>query len=104
MEEKKYETLETMHGAYKTTLNKMHLSRKPWQPTDPKKILSFMPGTVIGFNVKVGDKVKKGDQLALFRAMKMDNKILSPMDGTIKAIHTEAGANIAKSVLMIELA
>ncbi|MDR2885859.1 MAG: acetyl-CoA carboxylase biotin carboxyl carrier protein subunit [Rikenellaceae bacterium] len=102
-EEKKYDIIETRHGSFKTTLNKMYLGRKPWQPADPKQILSFMPGMVIEFNVKPGDKVRKGDQLALFKAMKMNNKILAPMDGVIKAVCVEPGVNIAKNVLMIEL-
>ncbi len=103
MEDKKYDKLETMHGVFHTTYNKMYTQRKPWIPADPRKILSFMPGSVLGYSVKAGDKVKKGDQLALFKAMKMDNKILAPMDGVVKALCVEPGTNIAKNVVILEL-
>ncbi len=103
MEDKKFEILETENGGFSTTLNKMYCNRKPWQPANPKHILSFMPGMVVRFEVKPGDKVKKGDLLALFKAMKMDNKILAPADGVVKALCVEPGVNIAKNVLLIEM-
>ncbi len=102
-ENKTYDTVRTMHGTFHTTLNKKFMARKPWRKVNPNHVLSFMPGMVLAFDVKVGDKVKKGDQLMLFRAMKMDNRILSPVDGAVKAIHVAEGVNVAKNTLMIEL-
>lgn len=31
-----YDTLETMHGTFQTTLTKKYLARKPWVPNNPK--------------------------------------------------------------------
>ena len=45
-----------------------------------------MPGTVQGICVKVGQAVKRGDQLCLLEAMKMKNAIRSPRDGVIASI------------------
>ncbi len=103
MEEKKYDVMRTMNGDYRTTFTKKYRARRPWQAANPKHILSFMPGTVLEISVKPGDKVRTGDQLALFKAMKMDNRILAPMDGEIAAVHVAPGVNIAKNVLMIEM-
>ena len=63
-----------------------------------------MPGTVSEINVKEGDKVKKGDLLMVFRAMKMNNKILSPIDGVVKKINVEKGQNLPKNHIMVEVA
>lgn len=42
-----------------------------------------LPGKIISVDVKVGDKVKEGDQLCLIESMKMENPILAPIAGTI---------------------
>ena len=104
MEKTEYDLVCTASGCYRTHLNKMYRARKPWKTPNPKQILSFMPGMVGEVKVKVGDKVRKDDVLMIFRAMKMENKILAPMTGVIKDVHVRTGENIAKEVVMIELA
>ena len=99
----KYEIIKTVSGDYKTTLNKMYLTRKPYEPLNPKHILSFMPGTVEKINVKKGEAVKEGQSLLIFRAMKMNNNILAPMDGKVKSINVKEGDNLSKNAVMIEL-
>ena len=47
------------------------------------KVNSPMPGTVLKMKVKAGDAVKKGDVLCVLEAMKMENEITSPADGTV---------------------
>ena len=36
--------------------------------------------------VSVGDKVSKGDVLAIVEAMKMENEIMAPEDGTVLSV------------------
>jgi biotin carboxyl carrier protein len=55
-----------------------------------------MPGTVIRYLVKVGDKVKAGDVVVMLEAMKMENAIPAPAAGTIKAVNFVAGAAVRK--------
>lgn len=102
MAKKKYDIIGTESGEYKTTLNKMYLTRKPYEPVNPKHILSFMPGTVEKLNVKAGESVKEGDSLMIYRAMKMNNNILAPMKGKIKSINVKEGDNLPKDAIMIE--
>ena len=55
-----------------------------------------MPGTIIKYEVNVGDKVKTGDIVVLLEAMKMENAIPSPADGVIKTINSSPGASLKK--------
>lgn len=95
--------LYTESGAYQTEFNTMFMQRKPWKPENPKHILSFMPGTVEEIKTKVGEKVEEGDVLMIFRAMKMNNNMLAPVSGKVKAINVTEGENVHKNTVMIEL-
>ena len=53
---------------------------------DGENVLAPMPGTVLGVKVNVGDAVKAGDVVIVLEAMKMENDIVAPCDGTIKQI------------------
>jgi len=59
-------------------------------------ILAPMPGVIVKYVKKVGDKVKAGDPVVIIEAMKMNNSIEAPCDGEIVEIPFEAGASIAK--------
>jgi biotin carboxyl carrier protein len=43
-------------------------------------------GKIISVNVKNGDKVHEGDVLCTLESMKMENPILSPVDGTVSEV------------------
>ena len=58
------------------------------------KVSAPMPGTVLKFNVKVGDSVKKGDTILMLEAMKMENEIAAPADGVIASIDVAQGAAV----------
>ena len=58
------------------------------------KVEAPMPGNVLKVNVKVGDTVAEGQTLAVLEAMKMENDIVAPCDGTIKSINTPKGASV----------
>ncbi|MCC8089698.1 MAG: acetyl-CoA carboxylase biotin carboxyl carrier protein subunit [Rikenellaceae bacterium] len=97
-----YDKIVTINGTYPTTLNEMYRRRKSWVPANPKHLLSYIPGTVVSIGVKVGQKVEKGEELMVFKAMKMNNRIKSPMDGTIKSILIKKDESVPKGTLMIE--
>ncbi len=102
MEETNLEKLPLSGGVYETTLNKMFRSRKRYVPANPKHLLSFIPGEVIRLDVSEGEMVREGQQLMMYKAMKMENRILSPMTGTIRAIRVKPGESLPKGALMIE--
>lgn len=49
-------------------------------------VKSPMPGTILDIKVNVGDSVKSGQVLCVLEAMKMENDIVAPQDGTVDAI------------------
>lgn len=62
-----------------------------------------MPGKVIAILVKVGDTVAKGDGIIILEAMKMENVLKAERECTIKSINVEAGVNVEKAQILIEL-
>ena len=61
-----------------------------------------MGGTVVEINVKPGDKVKKGQSLLMYEAMKMQNEIESDGDYTVKRILVQPGEVVQSGQPMIE--
>jgi len=63
-------------------------------------ITAPMPGMIIRYEVNVGDRVKAGDVVVIFEAMKMQNNIPSPIDGTVKALLFKPGDPVPKDAVM----
>ena len=62
-----------------------------------------LPGKVIALKVKVGDKVKAGQEVVILEAMKMENSITSDVAGTIKQILVQEGDNVATDAILVEV-
>lgn len=60
-----------------------------------------MPGLIHSIAVSVGDAVKKGDQVIILEAMKMENVIKSPADGVVKKVAVNSGDKVDKNQLLI---
>ena len=50
--------------------------------------------------VAVGASVKRGDVVAILEAMKMENEIVAPQDGTIASIETSKGASVETGAVL----
>ncbi|MDA8404250.1 MAG: hypothetical protein M0Z56_08675 [Desulfobacteraceae bacterium] len=53
-----------------------------------------MPGLILDVQVRTGDSVKAGQTVIIMEAMKMENSITVKIDGTIKEIHVQKGAQV----------
>ena len=69
-----------------------------------EKVPSPLPGVIIEVSVKEGQAVKAGQKVAVIEAMKMENEILAPADGTIKAVHVSAGQAVQQGDALLDLA
>ncbi|MDY6911366.1 MAG: pyruvate carboxylase subunit B, partial [Chloroflexota bacterium] len=65
-------------------------------PVDGEQIVAPMPGMIINYEVKVGDKVNAGDAVVILEAMKMQNTIPAPVSGTVAAINFGPGSSVAR--------
>ncbi len=54
--------------------------------TEGKTMLAPLAGTILRILVKEGQKVKKGENLIILEAMKMENEIVADEDGIIRRI------------------
>ena len=61
---------------------------------DGLKVTAPMPGNILNINVTAGQAVKKGDVMFILEAMKMENEIVAPEDGTVKQILVQKGATV----------
>lgn len=61
-----------------------------------------MPGKVLEVMAEAGKEVKKGEALLVLEAMKMENVLKSPQDGTISAISVTPGDAVEKNTVLIE--
>jgi biotin carboxyl carrier protein len=55
-------------------------------------IAAPMPGNILRIDVAQGQRVKAGDILVILEAMKMENEILAPHDGTVVQVVTSKGS------------
>lgn len=101
-EDPMYTTITIEDGEYKTLTTKKNKMRTKWEAPKLKELKSFIPGTVIKVAVKAGDTVEPGDLLMIFEAMKMQNKVLCPFPGVIKAINVKEGERIPKGFIIAE--
>ena len=67
---------------------------------DGQKVLSPMPGTILSVNVSVGSAVKAGEVILILEAMKMENEIVAPCDGTVKQLAVQKGSTVATDALL----
>lgn len=63
-----------------------------------------MPGNILRVDVKQGDTVKAGQILVILEAMKMENEIVSPKDGTVAQVVTSKGAVVDTGAPLIVIA
>ncbi len=98
-----FHELNVNETTYKTKLTRKYANRRPWEYPDMKKIVSYIPGTVISHFVKEGDEVKAGEPVMLFEAMKMQTKVYMPYDGVVKKFCVVVGERFPKEHVLVEI-
>ena len=67
------------------------------------RLTAPMPGKVVAFLAKAGDKVVAGQALAVMEAMKMEHTIASPRDGTVAELLYGVGDQVAEGGELLRL-
>ena len=68
-------------------------------PAGGETVNAPMPGNIVDVKVANGAAVKKGDVLIILEAMKMENEIVAPCDGTVNVVVTKGAAVETGAVL-----
>ena len=72
-------------------------------PLEGGRLTAPMPGKVVSFAVKAGDKVSKGQPLAVMDAMKMEHTIAAPMDGVVAELLYAPGDQVVEGAELLKL-
>jgi 3-methylcrotonyl-CoA carboxylase alpha subunit len=72
-------------------------------PAEGGRLSAPMPGKVVSFAVKAGDKVAKGQALAVMEAMKMEHTIAAPADGVVAELLYAPGDQVAEGAELLKL-
>jgi biotin carboxyl carrier protein len=89
----------TAKDQFDVLLDKMGLSSL--MAAKVSEIKAPMPGMVLKVLVEEGAEVKKGENLFVLEAMKMENIIKSPADVTVKIIKIKPGDKVEKGQILM---
>ena len=67
------------------------------------KVNAPMPGKILAVKANAGQAVKKGDVIIVLEAMKMENDIVAPQDGTIASVSCAVGDQVEAGALLVSL-
>jgi biotin carboxyl carrier protein len=70
----------------------------------PTEVHAIIPGVVVSVSVAPGDAITAGQQLLVVEAMKMQNELRAPRDGTIERVGVGAGSTIEVGDLLLVIA
>jgi biotin carboxyl carrier protein len=62
-----------------------------------------MPGKIIAVKTAAGEAVKKGQVVVVLEAMKMENDIVAPQDGTVASVNVAAGQSVEPGAVLVTM-
>ncbi len=68
-----------------------------------RDVLCPMPGTIVDIKVQPGEAIRKGQVLAVFEAMKMENEIIAESDATVAAVRVQKGDTVEAGQVLLSL-
>ncbi len=93
----------TPQGATRITLIDA-LAHAGHSAQDGGRLTAPMPGKIVAFLVKAGEKVAKGQALAVMEAMKMEHTIAAPADGEVGELLYAPGDQVAEGAELLKMA
>ena len=96
-------TLEIGGVLYETQYTRKFEERQTYVRADPRTLHCVIPGIIQKILVSPGRIVAQGEPLLVLEAMKMENDILSPLDGRVKSVYVTVGKMVTKGELLLDL-
>jgi 3-methylcrotonyl-CoA carboxylase alpha subunit len=66
-------------------------------------LLSPMPGRVISVEVRLGDRVARGQKLLTLEAMKMEHSLAAPFEGVVAELQAVEGGQVSEGTLLVRV-
>ena len=76
---------------------------RPAASTTQGAVKTPLPGVILQVKCNVGDTVKRGQTLIILEAMKMENEVVAPEDGTVASINVAVGDAIESGAVLATL-
>ncbi len=70
-------------------------------PDGMRAIGAVISGTIVSIDVGIGDTVKRGQQVAIMEAMKMEHVIVSPVFGTVQKVRGEPNQTLIEGAVLL---
>lgn len=64
------------------------------------RVVAPMPGMIVNYLKKVGDRVAQGEAVVVLEAMKMENTLVAPCGGVVKSVKFKSGDTVVKGTLL----
>ena len=85
------------------SLRRMKVLNTTRGKSEKEIIKAPMPGKIIDVLVREGSTVLRGEPLLILEAMKMQNEIISPVNGTVLKVSAKPNTNVMKDDLLVEI-
>lgn len=70
------------------------------QPSDTGEVRAPLPGLLVELPITVGQRVKRGDVVAVLESMKMNLEICAPNDGVVQILHGTLKAEVSQGQVL----
>lgn len=70
---------------------------------EKESVRAPMPGKLLDVLVREGSAILRGEPLVILEAMKMQNEIQSPVNGTVIKVHARPNTNVMKDDVLVEI-
>ncbi|HEX2968936.1 MAG TPA: acetyl-CoA carboxylase biotin carboxyl carrier protein subunit [Bacteroidales bacterium] len=85
------------------SLQRMKVLNSQKDKVESELIKAPMPGKIIDVLVREGSPILRGEPVVILEAMKMQNEILSPVNGTIVKVSARNNTNVMKDDILVEI-
>jgi biotin carboxyl carrier protein len=85
------------------SLQRMKVLNKQKGKAEKEIVKAPMPGKIIDVLVREGSQVLRGEPVVILEAMKMQNEIQSPVNGTVLRINARPNTNVMKDDILVEI-
>ena len=85
------------------SMQRMKMLKKHKGKAEKEFVKAPMPGKIIDVLVREGSQVLRGESVVILEAMKMQNEILSPVNGHIIKVSAKPNTNVMKDDILVEI-